>query len=54
MAQQAYADMGVLDMAGQSLDKLMNQDEDIAERFAAEETERHAEVAETVALGVDS
>ncbi|WP_245878205.1 hypothetical protein [Streptosporangium subroseum] len=25
-----------------------------AERFAAEETERHAEVAETVALGVDS
>jgi hypothetical protein len=57
--QQAYADMGVLNMAGQSLDKLMKQDEDIAEkldaeRFAAEETERHAEVAETVALGVDS
>ncbi|MEU4227950.1 ferritin-like domain-containing protein [Nonomuraea sp. NPDC026600] len=54
--QQAYADMGVLDMAGQSLDTLMKQDEDIADkideaRFAEEETERHAEVAETIELG---
>ncbi|NUW44118.1 ferritin-like domain-containing protein [Nonomuraea rhodomycinica] len=54
--QQAYADMGVLDMAGQSLEALMKQDEDIAERldqqrFAEEEAERHAEVAETIVLG---
>jgi hypothetical protein len=54
--QQAYADMGVLDMAGQSLDALMKQDEDIADkldevRFAEEESERHAEVAETIELG---
>jgi hypothetical protein len=54
--QQAYADMGVLDMAGQSLDTLMRQDEDIAEkldeaRFAEEESERHAEVTETIELG---
>jgi hypothetical protein len=56
--QKAYADMGVLDMAGQSLDALMRQDEEIAERldaerFAAEETERAQEVADTVALGTD-
>lgn len=56
--QQAYADMGVLDMAGQSLDALMKQDEDIAdkldeERFAQEETERHTEVAETIAQGME-
>ena len=54
--QQAYADMGVLDMAGQSLDTLMKQDEDIADkldeaRFAEEEAERHAEVSETIELG---
>jgi len=51
--QQAYADMGVLEMAGQNLDTLMRQDEDLAEkldaeRFAQEEAERHAEVAETI------
>lgn len=51
--------MGVLDMAGQNLETLMRQDEDIAEkldaeRFAAEEAERHAEVAETVAMGSES
>lgn len=54
--QQAYADMGVLDMAGQNLEALMKQDEDIAEkldaeRFTTEEAERHAEVADTIALG---
>ncbi|MFI6815055.1 ferritin-like domain-containing protein [Nonomuraea sp. NPDC050328] len=54
--QQAYADMGVLEMAGQSLEALMKQDEDIAdrldrERFAAEEAERAEEVAETIATG---
>jgi hypothetical protein len=54
--QAAYADMGVLDMAGQNLEALMKQDEDVAERldaerFAAEETERAAEVAETIAQG---
>jgi hypothetical protein len=54
--QQAYVDMGVLDMADTDLDALMHQDEEIAERldarrFAAEERERHAEVAETVAAG---
>jgi hypothetical protein len=54
--QEAYAEMGVLEMAGQSLDALMRQDEELAdrldaERFAQEDAERHAEVAETVALG---
>jgi hypothetical protein len=57
--RQAYADMGVLDMAGQSLDTLMRQDEDIAEkldetRFAEEEAERHAEVTGTITLGADA
>jgi hypothetical protein len=54
--QEAYRDMGVLDMAGQNLDALMRQDEEIAEkmdadRFAAEESERAAEVAGTVSEG---
>ncbi|RCG29367.1 ferritin-like domain-containing protein [Sphaerisporangium album] len=54
--QKAYADMGVLDMAGQNLDALMRQDEEIAEkldveRFAAEEAERQEEVAATIELG---
>ncbi|MGI5288725.1 ferritin-like domain-containing protein [Nonomuraea polychroma] len=57
--RQAYAEMGVLEMAGQSLEALMNQDEEIAdkldaERFAQEEAERHAEVAETITLGHES
>ncbi|WP_084960489.1 ferritin-like domain-containing protein [Thermoactinospora rubra] len=57
--QQAYADMGVLEMAGQSLEALMRQDEEIAEkldaeRFAAEEAERAAEVEETIELGMSS
>jgi len=54
--RQAYADMGVLEMAGQSLETLMRQDEEIAEkldetRFAKEEAERHTEVAQTITLG---
>ncbi|GAA0369624.1 ferritin-like domain-containing protein [Microbispora corallina] len=57
--QKAYADMGVLDMAGQSLDALMRQDEEIAEtidaeRFAQEERERREEVAETIAAAQDT
>ncbi|MEO5873505.1 MAG: ferritin-like domain-containing protein [Streptosporangiaceae bacterium] len=52
--QQAYDDMGVLDMSKADLEALMTQDEDIAdkldaERFAAEETERQQEVAEVIA-----
>ncbi|GAA2894052.1 ferritin-like domain-containing protein [Streptosporangium fragile] len=47
--QRAYDDMGVLDMSRSDLDALMRQDEEIAERldaerFAAEEAERRAEV----------
>jgi hypothetical protein len=52
--RQAYADMGVLDAAKADLDALMRNDEEIAEkldaeRFAAEEAARHAEVAEVIA-----
>jgi hypothetical protein len=54
--QQAYVDMGVLEMGDANLDLLMRQDEDIAEqldaeRFLAEEQERKAEVHEAIALG---
>lgn len=47
--QAAYDDMGVLEMSKADLETLMRQDEDIAEkvdaeRFAAEEAERKAEV----------
>ena len=55
--QKAYADMGVLDMAGVDLARLMKQDEDIAEQLdvekAAEQRElaaRRAEVEKTIAL----
>ena len=55
--QKAYADMGVLDMAGIDLAKVMKQDEDIAEQIdvekAAEQRElaaRRAEVEKTIAL----
>jgi hypothetical protein len=52
--QKAYADMGVLEMAGQNLDNLMGADEDLAdkldaERFAAEEGARKAEVHAAIA-----
>jgi hypothetical protein len=54
--QQAYVDMGVFDLGDANLDLLMAQDEEIAEkldaeRFAAEEAARVAEVAEAVAQG---
>jgi hypothetical protein len=55
--QRAYADMGVLDMAGLKLEELMKADEDLAEeidrrkRFAAEEAVRAAEVQETIETG---
>ncbi|MEU6575357.1 ferritin-like domain-containing protein [Streptomyces sp. NPDC046805] len=54
--QQAYVDMGVLEMGDSNLDLLMAQDEEIAEqldaeRFAAEEGERVAEVEEAIEAG---
>ncbi|WP_128381209.1 ferritin-like domain-containing protein [Streptomyces cavernae] len=54
--QEAYVDMGVLEMGDSDLDLLMTQDEEIAERldaerFAAEERERAAEVAEVIESG---
>ncbi len=52
--QKAYADMGVLDMAGVDLGALMKADEDIAEGLDAERAaieRRKAEVAETIAAG---
>ncbi|MEU1817492.1 ferritin-like domain-containing protein [Streptomyces roseifaciens] len=54
--QRAYVDMGVLELGDASLDLLMAQDEEIAERldaerFAEEEAERRAEVAEAIARG---
>ncbi|MEU6529412.1 ferritin-like domain-containing protein [Streptomyces sp. NPDC046928] len=56
--QQAYVDMGVLEMGDQNLDLLMSQDEEIAERldaerFAREERERVAEVTDAVRAGTD-
>jgi hypothetical protein len=55
--REAFADMGVLDMASADVELLMRADEDTAEeldrrrRFAAEEAARAAEVADVVALG---
>jgi hypothetical protein len=54
--QQAYVDMGVFEMGDSNLDLLMAQDEEIAEqldaeRFAAEERERMAEVTEAIEEG---
>jgi hypothetical protein len=54
--QQAYVDMGVFEMGDSNLDLLMAQDEEIAEkldaeRFAAEERERVAEVEEAIEAG---
>ncbi|MEU7566777.1 ferritin-like domain-containing protein [Streptomyces fradiae] len=54
--QRAYVDMGVLDLGDSSLDALMAQDEEIAERldaerFAREEAERVAEVEDAIAEG---
>lgn len=52
--QKAYADMGVLGMAGLDLDALMRGDEDQAEKLDAERREmvvRQAEVDATIAAG---
>ncbi|MFG2656036.1 ferritin-like domain-containing protein [Streptomyces sp. NPDC048425] len=54
--QQAYVDIGVFEMGNSNLDQLMAQDEEIAEkldaeRFAAEELERVAEVESTIGEG---
>jgi hypothetical protein len=54
--RRAYADMGVLGMAGIDLDAVMRADEDIAarldrRRFRAEEAARAAEVDAVVTLG---
>ena len=54
--QRAYVDMGVFEMGDHNLDQLMAQDEEIAEkldaeRFAAEEEGRRAEVAEMIEEG---
>ncbi|MFJ8789457.1 ferritin-like domain-containing protein [Streptomyces sp. NPDC102462] len=56
--QQAYVDMGVLELGDGDLDRLMAQDEEIAEkldaeRFEAEERERVAEVERTIEAGAD-
>jgi len=52
--QKAYADIGVLDMAGIDLNALMKQDEDIAEQVDAEKAELAASavvVEQTIELG---
>ncbi|KOX04223.1 ferritin-like domain-containing protein [Streptomyces sp. NRRL B-3648] len=54
--QQAYVDMGVLELGDSDLDLLMAQDEELAERldaerFAAEERARVAEVEEAIESG---
>jgi hypothetical protein len=52
--QKAYADMGVLDMAGVDLGALMKADEDIAEGLDRERAaieQRKAEVDTTIAVG---
>ncbi len=52
--QKAYADMGVLDMAGVDLGALMKADEDIAENLDRERAaidRRKAEVDATIAVG---
>jgi hypothetical protein len=54
--RRAYVDMGVLELGDSSLDLLMAQDEELAEhldaeRFAAEEAARVAEVTRTIERG---
>lgn len=56
--QRAYVDMGVLELGDASLDLLMAQDEELADRldaqrFTAEEQARTAEVARTIAEGAE-
>ncbi|MGW4730267.1 ferritin-like domain-containing protein [Streptomyces shenzhenensis] len=57
--QQAYVDLGVLDLGDFDLDRLMTQDEDIAERldaerFAAEERARVTEIEQTIEEGAET
>ncbi|MFJ7074782.1 ferritin-like domain-containing protein [Streptomyces sp. NPDC098781] len=57
--QQAYVDMGVLEMGDSNLDLLMAQDEEIAEqldaeRFAVEERQRVAEVEGAIEAGAEA
>jgi hypothetical protein len=57
--KQAYDDMGVLDYSKSDLEKLMSQDEDIAEtydaaRFAAAEADRKAEVDAVIAAEAET
>jgi len=55
--QQAFADLGVLDMAGIDLDRLMRADEDLADQVDAEKREmaaRRADVDEVIAIGAAS
>ncbi|MGI5437751.1 ferritin-like domain-containing protein [Streptomyces shenzhenensis] len=57
--RQAYVDLGVLDLGGSDLDRLMTQDEEIAERldaerFAAEERARVAEIEQTIEEGAEA
>ncbi len=52
--QKAYADMGVLDMAGVNLEDLMRNDEDVAEKIDEAKRElaaRREEIDQTIALG---
>ncbi|MFJ4869481.1 ferritin-like domain-containing protein [Streptomyces sp. NPDC088757] len=56
--QKAYLDMGVFDLGDSNLDLLMAQDEEVAERldaerFAREERDRVAEVAEAIEAGAE-
>ncbi|HEX6935102.1 MAG TPA: ferritin-like domain-containing protein [Actinomycetes bacterium] len=57
--QKAYADIGVLDMAGVDLDSLMKADEDLADeversaRFRAEDAARAAEIDATIDAAAD-
>ncbi|MDT7550670.1 MAG: hypothetical protein QOE84_3064 [Actinomycetota bacterium] len=57
--QQAYADMGVLEMGDADLDLLMRHDEDLAEQIdrdkqeAAEVQRRITEIEQTIAIGAD-
>ncbi|MET9296772.1 ferritin-like domain-containing protein [Streptomyces sp. NPDC003077] len=56
--QRAYVDLGVFDLGDSNLDRLMTEDEELAERldaerFAAEERERKAEVDRAIAEGAE-
>jgi hypothetical protein len=55
--QKCYAEMGVLDMAGVNLEKLMAEDEDQAELIDREKAEMAArvdEVDETIEVGASA